>query len=92
MWVPNPTEGYSVESSLTLHSKTVICMKKLENGNLVTSGLDNLIIVSQKKDGSFYEEKQKIEENGQVIIIVALRKNKFGYNGDDGILKIMAEK
>ena len=36
MWVPNPTEGYSVESSLTLHSKTVICMKKIENGNLVT--------------------------------------------------------
>ena len=61
---------------------------KLENGNLVTIGL----IVSHKKDSIFYEEKQKIEEKGPVKKIIGLRKNKFGYTGDDGILKIMAEK
>ena len=92
LWAPNSTEGFSIDSSLTLHSKLVISMAKLENDNLVTSGLDNLIIVSHKKDGIFYEEKQKIEEKGPVKKIIGLRKNKFGYTGDDGILKIMAEK
>ena len=92
MWTPNQNEGYSLEQSLTLHSKFVICMTKLKNGNLITSGMDNLIIVWQKKDGGFYEEKQIINEEYAIKKIVALRNDKFGYTGDDGILKIMAQK
>ena len=92
MWAPNPNDGYAIEQSLTLHSKPVVCMTKLKNGNLVTSGMDNLLIVWQKKDGGFYEEKQTIEEKFLVKKLVGLDKNKFGYTGDDGVLRIMAEK
>ena len=92
MWAPNPSEGYVIEQSLTLHSKFVICMTKLINGNLVTSGMDNLLIVWQKRDGGFYEEKESIQEEYPIKKIVALRNNKFGYTGDDGVLKIMAPK
>ena len=35
-------------------------------GNLVSSGMDNLIIVWQKNDGNFYEKKQTIEEKAPV--------------------------
>ena len=92
IWGLNPTEGYAIEQSLTLHNKFVICIAQLENGNIVTSGMDNLIIIWQKKDGGFYEEKQTIQEEYPVKKIVGLRDNNFGYTGDDGILKIMAEK
>ena len=92
MWGPNPTEGYTIEQSLTLHSKFVICMIKLENGNLVTSGMDNLIIVWLRKNEGFYEEKETIQETSPIKKLVGLKNNKFGYTADDGILKIMAEK
>ena len=92
MWAPNPQEGYILEQSLTLHSKFVICMAKLKNGNLVTSGMDNLLIVWQKRDGQFYEEKESIQEEYPIKKIVALTGDKFGYTGDDGVLKIMAQK
>ena len=92
MWAPNPSEGYILEQSLTLHSKFVICMAKLKNGNLVTSGMDNLLIVWQKRDGGFYEEKESIQEEYPIKKIVALTDDKFGYTGDDGVLKIMALK
>ena len=91
IWSPNPKEGYVCESSLTQHFKFVIYMTKLKNENLVTSGMDNLVIVWQKKNG-LYEEKETIKEEYPVKKIVALRNNKFGYTGDDGVLKIMAEK
>lgn len=92
MWGQNASEGYTIEQSLTLHSKFVICITQLKNGNLVTSGMDNLIIVWQKRDGGFYEEKDSIQEEYPVKKIVGLRNNNFGYTGDDGVLKIMTEK
>ena len=45
-----------------------------------------------KKKNGLYEEKETIKEEYPVKKIVALRNNKFGYTGDDGVLKIMAEK
>ena len=92
MWAPNPSEGFILEQSLTLHSKFVICMAKLKNGNLITSGMDNLLIVWQKRDGGFYEEKESIQEEYPIKKIVALTGDKFGYTGDDGVLKIMGLK
>ena len=91
MWCPNPSEGLVIEKSLTFHSNIVICMIKLENGNLVTSGMDNLLIVWEKKNNE-YEAKETIQEEYPVKKIVSLRNNNFGYTGDDGVLKIMAQK
>ena len=91
MWAPHSAEGYQIEQSLTLHNKIVVCMTQLKNGNLITSGMDNLIIIWRKKEGT-YEEKETIQEEFPVKKIIALKDNKFGYTGDDGVLKIMAEK
>ena len=60
-WSPNPYEGYVIEQLMSLH-KMVICMEQLENGNLVTSGYDNKIIVWQKRIEGFYEGKETIQE------------------------------
>ena len=91
MWAPHSAEGYQIEQSLTLHNQIVIYMTQLKNGNLITSGMDKLIIIWQKKEGT-YEEKETIQEEFPVKKIIALKNNKFGYTGDDGVLKIMAEK
>ena len=91
MWGPNATEGLSIEQSLSLHSDIVLSMIKLENGNLVSSGKDNTIIVWQKNEGGFYEEKQSIKETHPVLKLIGLKNNKFGYTSDDGILIIMGE-
>lgn len=91
IWGQNPKGEYSIESSLSMHSKPVVCMVELENGNLITSGTDKLIIIWNKNEAGFYEGKETITEENIVKKIVALKDNKFGYTGDDGILKIMAK-
>ena len=91
MWGANPKEGLSIEQSFSLHSDIVLSMVKLENGNLVSSGKDNMVIVWTKNEGGFYEEKQSIKESRPILKLIALKDNKFGYTSDDGILIIMAE-
>ena len=91
MWGPNPKEGFSIEQSFTLHSKVVISMIQLKNGNLVTSGMDNLIIVWKKNEGGSYEEKETIKEEFPAKKLISLKNNNFGYTGDDGVLTIMSE-
>jgi hypothetical protein len=91
MWVPDPNEGYKLDQTLTLHNKVVVCIIKLANGNLVTSGMDNQIIIWKKNLGGFYEEKETIKEEYPVKKLIALRNNKFGYTGDNGTLIIMGE-
>ena len=91
MWGENPTEGLSIEQSLTLHSNIVLSMIRLENGNLVSSGKDNNVIIWKKNDGGFYEEKQIIKEEKTIFKLIALKNNRFGYTSDDGILTILEE-
>lgn len=91
IWNQNPKGEYSLESSLSMHSKPVVYMAKLENGNLITSGSDKLIIIWEKNEAGFYEGKETITEENIVKKIVALKNNKFGYTADDGVLKIMAK-
>jgi WD40 repeat protein len=66
-------------------------MVELENGNLITSGSDKLIIIWEKNEAGFYEGKETITEENIVKKLVALKNNKFGYTADDGVLKIMAK-
>ena len=91
MWGENPTEGLSIEQSLSLHSDIVLSMIKLENGNLVSSGKDNNIIIWKKNEGGFYEEKQIIKEEKTMFKLISLKNNKFGYTSDDGLLHILEE-
>ena len=91
MWGASPTEGLSIEQSLSLHSDIVLSMIRLENGNLVSSGKDNNVIIWKKNEGGFYEEKQIIKEEKPIFKLIALKNNKFGYTSDDGILVIMEE-
>lgn len=92
IWAQNPKGEYSIISSLTMHSSQVVCIIELENGNLVTSGADKLIIIWKKNDDGIYEGKETITEENIIKKLVALRDDKFGYTGDDGVLKIMAKK
>ena len=55
MWSPNNNEGLSIEQSLTLHSDIVLSMIRLENGNLVSCGKDNNVIIWKKNEGGFYD-------------------------------------
>ena len=91
MWGENSNEGLSIEQSLTLHSDTVLSMIRLKNGNLVSSGKDNTIIIWKKNEGGFYEEKQSIKEEKTIGKLIALQNNRSGYTSDDGILVIMEE-
>ena len=92
IWSPTPGGGYAIEQSLSLHSDLVLNMIKLKNGNLVTSGKDNTIIVWKKSEGGFYEEKETIKTEKPAFRLISLENNKFGYTSDDGILNIMEEK
>lgn len=89
MWAPNPNEGLAIDQSLSLHTDIVLSMIRLQNGNLVSSGKDNTVIIWQKNEGGFYEEKQSIKEEKPILKLIALQNNKFGYTSDDGILVIM---
>jgi WD40 repeat protein len=91
MWSPNNNEGLSIEQSLTLHSDIVISMIRLENGNLVSCGKDNNVIIWKKNEGGFYEEKQTIKEERPILKLITLKNNRFGYTSDDGILFILEE-
>ena len=91
MWGPNQKEGLSIEQSFSLHSDIVLNMVKLQNGNLVSCGKDNMVIIWNKNEGGFYEEKQSITETHPILKLIALKDNKFGYTSDDGILIIMGE-
>lgn len=91
MWEPDPKEGFCSKQSFSLHSDIVLSMIKLENGNLVSSGKDNMVIVWTKNEDGIYEEKQTIKESHPILKLIALQDNKFGYTSDDGILIIMAE-
>ena len=89
MWAPNPNEGLAIDQSLSLHTDIVLSMIRLQNGNLVSSGKDNTVIIWQKNEGGFYEEKQSIKGEKPILKLIALQNNKFGYTSDDGILIIM---
>ena len=91
MWSPNNNEGLSIEQSLTLHSDIVLSMIRLENGNLVSCGKDNNVIIWKKNEGGFYEEKQTIKEERPILKLIRLKNNRFGYTSDDGILFILEE-
>ena len=91
MWSPNNNEGLSIEQSLTLHSDIVLSMIRLENGNLVSCGKDNNVIIWKKNEGGFYEEKQTIKEERPILKLITLKNNRFGYTSDDGILFILEE-
>ena len=91
MWSPNNNEGLSIEQSLTLHSDIVLSMIRLENGNLVSCGKDNKVIIWKKNEGGFYEEKQTIKEERPILKLITLKNNRFGYTSDDGILFILEE-
>jgi WD40 repeat protein len=91
MWSPNNNEGLSIEQSLTLHSDIVLSMIRLENGNLVSCGKDNNVIIWKKNEGGFYEEKQTIKEERPILKLITLKNNRFGYTSDDGILFVLEE-
>ena len=87
----DPQKGFVIEQTLSLHEDPIISMAKYENGDVITSGKDNLIIIWKKDENGSFQEKETIREEYAVQKIICLKNGNFGYTGEDGILKIMSE-
>ena len=84
-------DDYIVSQSLSSHTKAVLTVAELQNGKLISGGMDNLIIIWDKDVNGSYMEKQRIKDKKPIIKIIALQNNKFAFTSDNRV-RIMIQK
>ena len=84
-------DNFVVRQSLSSHTKAVLTVAELQNGKLISGGLDNLIIIWDKDINGAYMEKQRIKDKKPIIKIIALQNNKFAFTSDNRV-RIMIQK
>ena len=84
-------DDYIVSQSLSSHTKAVLTVAELQNGKLISGGMDDLIIIWDKDINGSYMEKQRIKDKKPIIKIIALQNNKFAFTSDNRV-RIMIQK
>ena len=84
-------DDFIVRQSLSSHTKAVLTVVELQNGKLISGGMDNLIIIWDKDINGSYLEKQRIKDKKPIIKIIALKENKFAFTSDNRV-RIMLQK
>ena len=87
----NKENNFTKSQSLSSHSKAVLTVAELQNGKLISGGMDNTIIIWDKDVNGSYIEKQRIIDKKPIIKIIPLHNNKFAFTSDN-IVRIMIQK
>ena len=87
----NGEDNYIVSQSLSSHTKAVLTVAELQNGKLISGGLDELIIIWDKDANGSYIEKQRIKDKKPITKIIPLLNNKFAFTSDNRV-RIMIQK
>ena len=87
----NNEDNFIVSQSLSSHTKAVLTVAELQNGKLISGGMDNLIIVWIKDVNGSYIENQRIKDKKPITKIISLQNNKFAFTSDNRV-RIMIQK
>ena len=87
----NNGDNFIVSQSLSSHTKAVLTVAELENGKLISGGMDNLIIIWNKDINGSYMENQRIKDKKPITKIISLQNNKFAFTSDNRV-RIMIQK
>ena len=87
----NNEDNFIVSQSLSSHTKAVLTVAELQNGKLISGGMDNLIIVWIKDLNGSYIENQRIKDKKPITKIISLQNNKFAFTSDNRV-RIMIQK
>ena len=81
IWSPqnNEDDNYVITQSLSSHSKPVLTIAELQNGKLISGGLDNIVIIWDKDPNGSYFEAQRIKDKNAIVKIIPLENNKFAF-------------
>ena len=93
IWSPqnNEDDNYVITQSLSSHSKPVLTIAELQNGKLISGGLDNIVIIWDKDPNGSYFEAQRIKDKNAIVKIIPLENNKFAFVSEN-IIRIMIQK
>ena len=91
IWEKQKDDNYIIMQSLSSHEKPVLTITELENGRLISGGMDNIIIIWDKDQNGSYIEKQRIKDKKPITKIISLNNNKFAFTSDNRI-RIMIQK
>ena len=87
----NEDDNYVITQSLSSHSKPVLTIAELQNGKLISGGLDNTVIIWDKDPNGSYFETQRIKDKNAIVKIITLENNKFAFVSEN-IIRIMIQK
>ena len=84
-------DNYVIAQSLSSHTKPVLTIAELQNGKLLSGGLDNSVIIWDKDANGSYFETQRIKDKNAIVKIISLQNNKFAF-ASENIIRIMIQK
>ena len=84
-------DNYVIAQSLSSHTKPVLTIAELQNGKLLSGGLDNSVIIWDKDANGSYFETQRIKDKNAIVKIITLENNKFAF-ASENIIRIMIQK
>ena len=84
-------DNYVISQSLSSHTKQVLTIAELQNGKLLSGGLDNSVIIWDKDANGSYFETQRIKDKNAIVKIITLENNKFAF-ASENIIRIMIQK
>ena len=91
VWTRQGEDNFIVKQSLSSHTEAVTSLAQLENGIIISGGLDKLIIIWGKDNSGNFIEKQRIKDKKPIILIKGLQNDKFAFSSDSKI-RIMIQK
>ena len=84
-------DNFTINQSLSSHTKPVLTIAELQSGKLLSGGWDNLIIIWDRDINGSYLEKQRIKDKTPITKIISLDINKFAFTCENRI-RIMIQK
>ena len=91
IWSKQGEDNYVIRQSLSSHEKPVLTVGEIQNGKLISGGMDNLVIIWDKDTNGTYLENQRIKDKAAITKIIPLDNNKFAFTSENRI-RIMIEK
>lgn len=85
---------YELSQSVTNHDKNITALAELDDGTIITGGMDKKIIfLEEDPNNKQYKIKQIFTTKNEIQLILVLNNFKLAYaGGDDGIINILETK